>query len=78
MDEQEIKEYLDKIDQLGQKLEGEDFDTFSFVIYGYNACAKLLSNAEQKREELEQWLSSENKIDVINKLKELDEKYENS
>ena len=48
MDKKEIKDYLKRVDELGDKLTGEDKETYTWLIYGYNQCAKLLNETEQK------------------------------
>lgn len=48
MDKKEIKDYLKRIDELGTKLTGEDKETYTWLIYGYNQCAKLLNETEQR------------------------------
>ena len=48
MDKKEIKDYLKRVDELGAKLVGEDKETYTWLIYGYNQCAKLLNETEQK------------------------------
>lgn len=39
----EIKYYLKMVDNLEFRLKGEDKETFAWLIYGYNQCAKLLN-----------------------------------
>lgn len=48
MDKDEIKGYLKKVDDLETRLIGEDRETFAWLIYGYNQCAKLLNETEQQ------------------------------
>ena len=48
MDKKEIKDYLKRVDELGDKLTGEDKETYAWLIYGYNQCAKLLNETEQQ------------------------------
>lgn len=48
MTKEEIKDYLKKVDELGDKLTGEDKETYDWLIYGYNQCAKLLNETEQQ------------------------------
>lgn len=48
MTKEEIKDYLKKVDELGDKLTGEDKETYVWLIYGYNQCAKLLNETEQQ------------------------------
>lgn len=48
MDKEEIKYYLKIVDELKTKLTGEDKETYAWLIYGYNECAKLLNETEQQ------------------------------
>lgn len=48
MEKEEIKDYLKRVDELGTKLIGEDKETYAWLIYGYNQCAKLLNETEQQ------------------------------
>jgi hypothetical protein len=48
MNKKEIKDYLKRVDELGNKLTGEDKETYAWLIYGYNQCAKLLNETEQQ------------------------------
>ena len=48
MDKKEIKDYLKRVDDLGTKLVGEDKETYTWLIYGYTQCAKLLNETEQQ------------------------------
>lgn len=48
MNKKEIKDYLRRADELGAKLTGEDKETYIWLIYGYNQCAKLLNETEQQ------------------------------
>ena len=48
MDKEEIKDYLKRVDELGGKLTGYDKETYTWLIYGYNQCAKLLNETEQQ------------------------------
>lgn len=48
MNKEEIKDYLKRVDELGAKLTGEDKETYAWLIYGYNQCAKLLNETEQR------------------------------
>lgn len=65
MDKEEIKDYLKRADELGAKLTGEDKETYAWLIYGYNQCAKLLNETEQqckKQKEVIDKLELENKV----------------
>lgn len=48
MSKEEIKEYLKRIDELGNKLTGKDKETYAWLISGFNQCAKLLNETEQQ------------------------------
>lgn len=48
MTKEEIKDYLKRVDELGAKLTGKDKETYAWLIYGYNQCAKLLNETEQQ------------------------------
>lgn len=48
MNKKEIKDYLKRSDELGAKLTGEDKETYTWLIYGYNQCAKLLNETKQQ------------------------------
>lgn len=50
MDKEEIKDYLKRADELELKLTGEDKDTYQWILFGYNQCAKLLNETEQQCE----------------------------
>ena len=52
MTKEEIKEYLNRVDKLLDKLKGEDKETWSWLIYGYNQCAKLLNETQKENEKL--------------------------
>ena len=52
MDKKEIKDYLKRVDKLLDKLKGEDKETLSWLIYGYNQCAKLLNEAQKENQKL--------------------------
>lgn len=65
MDKKEIKDYLKRVDELGAKLMGEDKETYTWLIYGYTQCAKLLNETEQqckKQKEVIDKLELENKV----------------
>lgn len=48
MNKKEIEEYLKRIDELGNKLTGKDKETYAWLIYGFNQCAKLLNEEEEQ------------------------------
>ena len=52
MTREEIKEYLNRVDKLLDKLKGEDKETLSWLIYGYNQCAKLLNEKQKENKKL--------------------------
>lgn len=47
MTKEEIEDYFKRVDELGAKLIGEDKETYDWLIYGCNQCAKLLNETEQ-------------------------------
>ena len=61
MNKKEIKDYLKRVDELETKITGENKETYAWLIYGYNQCAKLLNETEQKYKKQKE---------VIDKLKE--------
>lgn len=62
MDKKEIKDYLKRVDELGTKLTGEDKQTYAWLIYGYNQCAKLLNEAEQQCKKQKEVIAKLSKI----------------
>lgn len=52
MSEEEIKEYLKRFDELELKLTDEDKDTYQWLLFGYNKCARLLNEKEQENKQL--------------------------
>ena len=48
MNKKEIKDYLKRVDELETKLTGENKETYAWLIYCYNQCAKLLNETEQQ------------------------------
>lgn len=48
MNKKEIEEYLKRIDELGAKLTGKDKETYAWLIYCCNQCAKWLNEKEQQ------------------------------
>ena len=54
MKEDEIKEYLKRVDELELKLTGEDKDTYQWLLFGYNECARLLNEKEQENKQLKE------------------------
>lgn len=48
MTKEEIEDYFKRVDGLGAKLTGEDKETYDWLIYGCNQCAKLLNETEQQ------------------------------
>ncbi len=65
MDKEEIKDYLKRADELGAKLTGEDKETYAWLIYGYNQCAKLLNETEQQCKQQKEVI---NKLELENKV----------
>ena len=64
MDKKEIKDYLKRVDELGAKLTEEDKETYNWLIYGYNQCAKLLNETEQQCKKQKEVIN--NAIEYIN------------
>lgn len=64
MDKEEIKDYLKKVEELEAKLSGEDKETFTWLIYGYDQCAKLLNETEQQCQKQKEVIN--NAIEYIN------------
>lgn len=48
MNKEEIEEYLKRVDELETKLTGKDKETYAWLIYGCNQCAKLLNETEEQ------------------------------
>ena len=61
MNKKEIKDYIERMFDLGTKLTGEDKETYTLLIYSYNKCAELLNKTEEQYK---------NQKDNWNKLKE--------
>lgn len=83
MNKEEIKEYLKRVDELWNKLTGEDKETYAWLIYGYNKCAKLLNETEKENKKYKEaidkirceflkydWKTS-NSTQIYNQLSEL-------
>ena len=62
MNSEEIKDYLKRTDELELKLTGEDKDTYQWLLFGYNECARLLNEKEHSLKELRSWLGEWLKI----------------
>ena len=52
---EEIKEYLKRVDELELKLTGEDKDTYQWLLFGYNECARLLNKKEEVIKEVREY-----------------------
>lgn len=48
MTKKEIENYLKKVDALEAKLTGEDKEIYTWLIYNFDECAKLLNETEQQ------------------------------
>ena len=66
MTEEEIKEYLKRFDELELKLTDEDKDTYQWLLFGYNKCARLLNEKEQENKILKE--NAENNDKVVDKV----------
>lgn len=78
MTKEEIKEYLNRVDKLLDKLTGEDKETLSWLIYGYNQCAKLLNETQKENEKLKAELqlyqgALKREHEAIHRVNELEE-----
>ena len=69
MNKKEIKDYLKRIDELGTKLTRKDKETYAWLIYGYNQCAKLLNETEQQCKKQKEVIN--NFLDIVDKSKML-------
>lgn len=69
MTKEEIEDYFKRVDELGAKLTGEDKETYDWLIYGYNQCAKLLNETEQQCEKQKEVIN--NFLDIVDKSKML-------
>ena len=69
MNKEEIEDYLKRVDELEAKLTGEDKETYDWLIYGYNQCAKLLNETEQQVEKQKEVIN--NFLDIVDKSKML-------
>ena len=90
MNKEEIKEYLKRVDELEIKLTGEDKDTYQWLLFGYNECARLLNEKEQENKELQkqievlEWDNNDKKgievsyLDLLEENKELKEQLANA
>lgn len=75
MSEEKIKEYLKRIDELGNKLTGKDKETYASLIYGYNQCAKLLNETEQQCKKQKEVIDKAIEYIKETKLKEFEKSY---
>ena len=66
MSEEEIKEYLKRFDELELKLTDEDKDTYQWLLFGYNKCARLLNEKEQENKILKE--NAEHNDKVVDKV----------
>lgn len=69
MTKEEIEDYFKRVDELGAKLTGEDKETYDWLIYGCNQCAKLLNETEQQCEKQKEVIN--NFLDIVDKSKML-------
>lgn len=75
MTKEEIKDYLKKVDELGDKLTGEDKETYDWLIYGCNQCAKLLNETEQQCKKQKEVIDKAIEYIKETKLKEFEKSY---
>lgn len=52
MTEEEIKEYINRKDELLLKLSDKDKETLEWILFGYNECARLLDEKEKENQQL--------------------------
>jgi hypothetical protein len=69
MTKEEIEDYFKRVDELGAKLIGEDKETYDWLIYGCNQCAKLLNETEQQCKKQKEVIN--NFLDIVDKSKML-------
>lgn len=62
MNKEEIKEYIKRVDELELKLTDEDKDTYQWLLFGYNECARLLNEKEQENQQLKEELQKADSI----------------
>lgn len=62
MNENEIKEYLNRKDDLLLKLSGNDKDTLEWILFGYNECARLLMEKERENKNLKDEIYKSNAV----------------
>ena len=75
MNKKEIEDYLKRVDELGAKLTGEDKETYAWLIYGYNQCAKLLNETEQQCKKQKEVIDKAIEYIKETKLKEFEKSY---
>lgn len=66
---EEIKEYLKRVDELELKLTGEDKDTYQWLLFGYNECARLLNEKEEVIKEAREYVEKTQFYDNNNYFK---------
>lgn len=62
MNKEKIKDYLKRIDELGDKLTGKDKDTYNWLINAFIQCAKLIDENKILKE------NAENNDKVVDKI----------
>lgn len=65
--EEEIIEFLKITDDLLDKLDGEDYETLKWLIFGYNECAKMLNLKEEIIKEAREYVegSMEELLEIL-------------
>ena len=71
MSEEEIKEYLKSVDELESKLTDEDKDTYQWLLFGYNKCARLLNEKEQENQQLKEVIEEVKRVLRCNNIEVL-------
>lgn len=69
MTEEEIKEYINRKDELLLKLSDRDKDTLEWILFGYNECARLLNEKEKENQQLKKQLEYIRSGEYYNQLR---------
>lgn len=69
MNEEEIKEYINRKDELLLKLSDKDKDTLEWILFGYNECARLLNEKEKENQQLKKQLEYIRSGEYYNQLR---------
>ena len=69
MTEEEIKEYINRKDELLLKLSDRDKETLEWILFGYNECARLLNEKEKENQQLKKQLEYIRSGEYYNQLR---------